>query len=131
MLRRRARRAGPLVVALLLVPVVLLLLHAARAEPRPHDVPVAVQAPPVVAEAVVARLDALAGSPVRAQVLAEDVDPQEPVRRGSEAAVVVVDLRVAQDRLLVSSMADPRLRDVLEDLAQRVGSPLGRTSRRV
>ena len=131
MLRRRARRAGPLVVALLLVPVVLLLLHAARAEPRPHDVPVAVQAPPVVAEAVVARLDALPVSTVRAQVLAEDVDPQEPVRRGSEAAVVVVDLRVAQDRLLVSSMADPRLRDVLEDLAQRVGSPLGRTSRTV
>ncbi|SDS25675.1 protein of unknown function [Nocardioides scoriae] len=125
------RYAGPLVVALLLVPVVLLLVHAARATPRPHEVPVAVQAPAVVADAVVARLDALAGSPVRARAIPEDADPREPLRQGTAAAVVVVDLRVAQDVLLVPAVGDPELTRLLEGLSDRVGTPLGRTSRTV
>jgi hypothetical protein len=70
--------------------------------PAPHSIPVAVVAPPAVAEQVVDTLNKVAGQPVSASSSTEAV-AREALMRGDTSAVYLVDPAGTTDHLLVAS----------------------------
>jgi hypothetical protein len=119
----------PKTVALVLVPALVLMLAFAFSyvgafhDPTPHDVPLAVVGPP----AVVARLDALPGSPL---------DPRAVASR-QEALSQIDDREVygaydaTADRLYVASAANRATAVALEATFARLAAAQGRPAPRV
>ena len=112
---------------LLLVQVLLVLSQVGQRTSRAHDVPVGVQAPAVVAQTVVDRLNAEQGHPTRAVVLPNEVEPEVLVRDRRVDATLVADLAADGNVLHLSSVADPLLNRTLARLAQGASDPMGRT----
>jgi hypothetical protein len=112
--------------AVLVVQGVLVVAGVGRRTTSPHDVPVTVQGPAVVAQEIVARVDHLAAHPIRARSLPADADPRSAVRDGAVEAALVVDVRSSHDHLYVSGVADPEMVRVMRVFAARVGKPLDR-----
>jgi hypothetical protein len=77
-------------------------------DPRPHQVPVAVVAPPQEASALSARLNGLAGAPLRAVPVQQESTARQQVRNDDVTAALIVDPRGRTDRLLVASVAARR-----------------------
>ncbi|MGO4257886.1 DUF4185 domain-containing protein [Marmoricola sp. RAF53] len=121
------RRSWAFLTLLVVVVGGLLVWQRGQSDAQPHRLPVAVQGPPVVAQAVADRLDALPGDPVDASVLDPDADPRAAVRDGDVVATLVVDPEQVQDVLLVAGVNDPRTTRLAERIAERVGTPMGRT----
>ncbi len=122
------RRSWALLALLVVVATGLLVWQRGHAGGQPHEVPVTVQGPPVLAQAVAERLNALPGDPVDASVLDPDADPRAAVRDGSAVAALVVDPQQKTNQLLVATVNDPRTTALAKRLADRVAAPMGRTS---
>ena len=91
-----------------------LLLGALARDPRagrPHDVPIEVVAPAVVAESLAEQAGALVGHPFAATAVAEDDagGSRARVADGSVVAALVVDLRGTEDTLVLHAGIDPAL----------------------
>ncbi len=127
MTRHTSRTTWALLAVVLTAQVAVLVWHHGRETTEPHEVPVAIQGPAVVAQSVAQRLNRLSGEPVRAVVLGEDDDPTASVRDGSTVAALVVDLRAAKNVLHVSSVNDPEMTGVMRTMATRASKPMGRT----
>ena len=123
---RRPGAAWVVLAVVLAVQCGFVFSQVGRRSTSPHEVPVAVQGPAVVAQQIVSRVDHLRGHPLRAQVLPADADPRTPVRDGSASGVLVVDVTSTHDVLYVPTVAEPELDRVLRAFAERVGTPLDR-----
>lgn len=124
---RRARSVWVLVVASLLGLAALATSSVDRRQPTPHEVPVVVQGPSVVAEGIAGRLNRLPGRPLVAVVAGRGESARQAVADGDAAGALVLQLEAGQDALLVSAVNDPEMNTLLRRLAERVGSPLDRT----
>ncbi len=128
-MRPPARRtAWVLLAVILVVQGVLLVWHRGHDSAQPHELPVVVQGPSVVASGVADRLNRLPQRPVTAVVVDEDADARDDVRDGRAVAAVVIDLRKADDVLYVSTVNDAETTRLASTLAKRVATPMGRTS---
>ena len=125
---RRVRRSTWILLAVLLViQVGLVVAHLGRRSTQPHDVPVAVQGPGIIAQSVVERLNHLPGDPLRATALPDETDPRDPVRTGEAVASLVVDPdATAVNVLYVSSVNDPDMSVLMKQVAARVSDPMDR-----
>ena len=103
---RRVLRRPAVLVCLLLLLGELVLLGGLVRDPRagrPHDVPVEVVAPALVAGSLAEQAEALAGHPFSATAVAEDGADSSRARvaDGSVVATLVVDLRGTEDTLVL------------------------------
>jgi hypothetical protein len=112
--------------------LVILSMHAVLVsqlvarEPAPHEVTVGVSAPPIIAQALTERANALPGRPLTASPLADPEQARATVHHGTNAAAVAVDLAGPSDRLYVSSAGDPELNDAVEVRVRALSASYGR-----
>lgn len=106
----------------------LLLWHHGHSSTQPHQVPLVVQGPPVVSQAVADRLNRLPGEPVEALVVNEPDLARASVRDGKAAAALVIDLSQPANVLYVASVNDPEMTRLATTVAARVGQPMERAS---
>lgn len=128
-LRRLFPRRVAIVCAVVLVAqgVGLALLVRDVREPRPHQAPVAVVAPAVVAQALADQVNALPGRPL---VVTATDDPDaavDDVRHGLTVAAVLVDLSGTRDQLVLSRATDDRLARAVHDQVSATERSHGRT----
>ncbi len=116
-----------LLATVLAIQCFLLLWHHGQSDTQPHEVPVVVQGPPVLAQSVGKRLNDLPDDPVKALVVYEDADPRRGLRTGDAVAALVMDLGKPTDVLYVSSVNDPEMTRLAEQVAARVDKPMERT----
>src|SRR6476620_10139208 len=110
----RLLRRPAVLACVLLVLGELVLLGALVRDPRaggPHDVPVEVVAPALVAESLAEQAESLARHPFAASAVAEDdaTASRGRVADGSVVATLLVDLRGTEDTLVLHAGADPAL----------------------
>lgn len=113
-------------VVLLQLGLIAAVFQDAR-EVHPHRAPVAVVAPAVVAEALVADVDALDGAPFDAVAATSAGEALRDLGRGELRAVVVVNLATTVDTLLLDAAADPPLNRALEEQVEAVEGGRGRS----
>lgn len=123
-------RAVALVVGVFVLQLGFILSYiGAFHAPALHRLPVAVAAPPQVAEQVARRLDALPGDPVDARTARSEQEARRLLLHREVSAAVVVDPRGPTDTLLVASAAGPAAADAAASLAERVEAARGRDVR--
>jgi len=110
----RARRWTALACATVIaVQLIVLATIALRGDHEPHQVPVQIAAPAVVAQSLADDADAMPGEPVDADWTADADDARRAVRDGDAVAAVLVDLPRTRDVVLVNRGADPELNDAV------------------
>lgn len=122
-----ARRAPATLVhllALLLGAAAVLWLVASPETGEPHDVPVGIVGPPVVAQLVGDQLDP---EEVTTVAVGRASEAEQQVADGTLAGAVVVDLAATEDTLLLSRHASPDVRRLLQDTVREDERSLGRT----
>ena len=113
------RRAFPRPVALFCLVVLLVqgvlvaMLLRDSATGRPHEVPIAVVAPVVVAEPWTGRVNDLAGRPFDPVVVDDRTDALRAVVDGAVVAALDVDLTGTRDELVIHEAQDARLNDAV------------------
>lgn len=110
-----------------LVHVVVLVTLTARSGDGPHQAPVLVAAPAVVAEALANEASAFPGDPFDADWTADTDRAKEAVRDGDAVASVVVDLPGTDDVVMVNGGADPALNDALVERITSIEKSRGRS----
>lgn len=127
------RRAFPRPVALFCLMVLLVqgvlvaMLLRNSATGRPHDVPVAVVAPAVVAEPWTARVNDLAGRPFDPVVVDDRTDALQAVVDGAVVAALQVDLTGTRDELVIHEAQDARLNEAVLSQVRAIERSQGRT----
>jgi hypothetical protein len=117
-----------LVVGVLLVQLAFVASYVgAFHKPTLHDASLGVVAPTSEATTTARRLDAIAGHPVAAQVVADRASAIRRIRTGDLAAALVVDPSSTTDELLVASGGGASLATALEQLASQAGAQQGRS----
>jgi hypothetical protein len=104
------RRTAALLVLLLALQALLIggVVRAAR-EVRPHGLPLAIVAPPVVGASLATEIDDLPGSPFVAAAADDEAAARRDLVAGRVRAMVVVDLATTADTLVLDTDADERL----------------------
>lgn len=120
----RAPLLLPLLVVLVVEAAVLAHLLGGRAAPR--EVDLAVVAPPILAQELAARADALEGEPFEAVPTDERGEAVAAVAEGRVAAAVLVDLARDRDTLVVRSTLDPELLEAVRARVAALGSSYDR-----
>ncbi|GAB2868607.1 hypothetical protein [Nocardioides pacificus] len=115
-----------ILVALVALVHVGLALQLASSVGAPHHVSLVIAAPPIVAQSLAERAEALPGEPFQAAALADAAEARTRVQEGDVTAAVLVDLVADRDRLLVSTADDPALREAIEVRVAAVGASYGR-----
>ncbi|MBL0747073.1 DUF4185 domain-containing protein [Nocardioides baculatus] len=128
----RLLRRPAVLACVLLVLGELVLLGALVRDPRaggPHDVPVEVVAPALVAESLAEQAESLAGHPFAASAVAEDdaTASRGRVADGSVVATLLVDLRGTEDTLVLHAGADPALARAVTERVDRTEATRDRT----
>ena len=122
-----SRRTWVLLTILLVVQCGLVVAHLGRSSTQPHEVPVAVRGPGIIAQTITERLNRLPGHPLRAIALPDDADPRDLVRTGDVVASLDVDPDARATNLLhVSSVNDPAMTRLMTQVATRVSGPMDR-----
>ncbi|WP_133059054.1 MULTISPECIES: DUF4185 domain-containing protein [unclassified Nocardioides] len=129
---RRQWAAEYTVLACLLVlaaqTVALLTLTQREDAGRPHQAPIVVTAPAVVAQSLADQADAMPDEPFDAS-WTEDVDEaRAAVRDGAAVAAVLVDLRTTHDVVLVNARNDRDLNRAVADRLTSIGTARERTT---
>jgi hypothetical protein len=123
-----APRTVLLVLGVLLVQVAFIASYVgAFHQPTAHGIEVGVVAPTAQSSAVVERLNALDGSPLSAEAVADEATARDRLEDGSLAAVLVVDADGTQDTLLVATARGATLTTAVEQIAQQVETQQDRT----
>ncbi|MGR7003300.1 DUF3533 domain-containing protein [Yinghuangia aomiensis] len=110
---RQLRDAITLRAALIMAGVLLLQLGFALSymgafhNPKPHNVPITVVAPPAVAQQLVARLNALPGDPVHAVAAADPADARERLLNRDTVAAFLLNPAGQADTLVIASAGGP------------------------
>ena len=108
-----ARRSGlsgtvwVVLATMFVLQAALVLSQVGRSSIQPHDVPLAVQGTPIVAQSIADRLNRVHGDQVHAAVLSGGADPRGPLRSGETVATLVIDVTARKNVLYVSSVNDP------------------------
>ncbi|WP_141576313.1 DUF3533 domain-containing protein [Actinomadura sp. WMMA1423] len=97
--------------------------------PSPHRIPVAVVAPPGVAEQVAGQVNALEGAPLKARTAADAQQARREILRRDIDAAIIVEPRGGTDTVLVASAAGPALAGTATDIANRFETARGRQVR--
>ncbi|WP_332665840.1 hypothetical protein [Aeromicrobium sp.] len=118
------RRIGAVLALGLLQVVVVISLALAAPSDHPHEAPVRLVAPPVVATAMIARTNS--DRALEARVLATAEEARDSVRAGHSVAAVVVDLRGEQDTLYVAGANGSALNRDLRERVERIERSFGR-----
>jgi hypothetical protein len=127
------RRAFPRPVALFCLVVLLgqavlvAMLLRSTAAGRPHDVPVAVVAPAVVAGPWAARVNDLAGRPFDPVVVDGRSEALQAVVDGAVVAALQVDLTGTRDELVVHEAQDARFNEAVVSQVRAIERSQGRT----
>ncbi len=134
---RRARRAVRLLfprrvvvvctVVLVAQGVGLALLARDVREPRPHQAPVTVVAPPIVAQELAGEVNALEGTPLEVTPSDDREAAVHDVRHGVAVAAAIVDLTGTQDELVLSGSTDARLSRAVLEQVRAIETSHGRT----
>ncbi|MDO8209095.1 hypothetical protein [Conexibacter sp. CPCC 206217] len=95
--------------------------------PKPHRIAVALVAPAQEAQQLVARLDALPGTPLKVNAVADEAAARAQLRDGETSAVLVVDPNGRRDRLLIAAGAGASLATAVEAVARQAERAQGRS----
>ncbi len=114
-------------VALLLQVLLVGAIALDVAETEPHKVPLAIVAPPVVADTLVDEVGQLPGEPFAPVAAASAQDARRALLAGEVRGVVVVDLAETVDTLLLDGAADATLNRAVADRVGAVEASRGRT----
>jgi uncharacterized protein DUF4185 len=124
---RVSRTTWVLLAIILVAQCAVLVWHHGHRAAQPHEVPVVIQGPAIVAQDVASRLNRLSGDPLRAVVEQDAEEARGSVQDGSAVAALVVDPGRPENVLYVSAVNDPDMTALARTLATRVGKPMGRT----
>lgn len=131
-LREEVADAVSLRTVLLVIGVLLLELGfiwsyvAAFHSPTPQSVPITVVAPPQAAGPLVAKLNALPGTPLAATPMTDEATARHLVQTAQTSAALVVDPTGKEDRLLVASGGGAAVVTALEEVVGQVEQAQGR-----
>src|SRR5690606_3580079 len=114
-------------VALLLQVLLVGAIALDVAETEPHKVPLAIVAPPVVADTLVDEVGQLPGEPFAPVAAASAQDARRALLAGEVRGVVVVDLAETVDTLLLDGAADATLNRAVADRVGAVEASRGGT----
>lgn len=95
--------------------------------PKPHEISLAVVAPPSIAHRTAAALDGLDGSPVATRLVDSTSDARELVRTGEVSGALIVSSSGTVDTLIVASGGGVSVSSALEQVATRVNATQNRT----
>ncbi|WP_041546038.1 MULTISPECIES: DUF4185 domain-containing protein [unclassified Nocardioides] len=128
-LRRLFPRRVAIVCAAVLVVqgVGLALLVRDVREPRPHQVPVAVVGPAVVAQGLAEQVNALEGRPLDVTASADREAAVDDVRHGLTVGAALIDLTGTQDQVVLDGSTDERLARAVVEQARAIERSHGRT----
>ncbi len=114
--------------ALLLIPlfVIAVVAHDAS-ETAPRGVPLAIVAPPVVADTVAAEANELPNRPFAALPVATEEEATRALLNADVRGVVVVDIAHTDDVLLIDGAADPTLNQAIAAQVRALASGRDRT----
>ncbi len=122
-------RRVALVCAIVLVAQVIamaLLIHDLRA-PTPHDAPVSVVAPAIVAYELADEVNGLDEHPLDVTPGEDEGAAIQDVRRGVSVGALIVDLTGTRDRLVLSGAVDRQLLDAVQQQVSAIAGARGRT----
>lgn len=105
----------------------LLLLVGSSTTGRPHQVPVAISAPALVAHAVAKEANALPGTPFDARPVSSGEQARAEVVGGTSVAALVIDLRGTRDVVYLNPAQDGALNEAVEAQARAISESYGRT----
>ncbi|MBC2931610.1 DUF4185 domain-containing protein [Nocardioides sp. zg-1228] len=127
--RQRARRttAVACLVVVLAHGVALAMIARSADAQEPHQVPLLVAAPAVVASSLADDADTMAGAPFDATWTDDEDEARSAVHDGTAVAAVLVDLRTTRDVVLVNARADAALNDAVTDRLETISASRDRT----
>jgi hypothetical protein len=121
--RRVGRRTLTTLAVLVLQLAGCVLVLLAPLDPAPHDVPVAISAPAVVASSLAEQVDARPGSPLRAEAVTDAGAARHEVESGRVVAALAIDLRLNTAILYVSSAQGDALTDAVSATVRAMAEP--------
>ncbi|MDI6912340.1 DUF4185 domain-containing protein [Nocardioides sp.] len=122
------RRVAIVCAAVLVVQGVgLALLVRDVREPRPHQAPVAVVGPAVVAQGLAEQVNALEGRPLDVTAGADRERAVDDVRHGVTVGAALIDLTGTRDQLVLNGSTDERLARAVRQQAEAIERSHGRT----
>lgn len=125
--RRTARRATVTVIVLLVQAAVCLAVALAPPDSSPHDAPVTISGPAIVATALADQVNSAPGHALAASA-ADDVEQaREAVERGRAVAAVSIDLQQDRATLFVSSAQGSELNDAVVAVVRAIARPYSAT----
>lgn len=105
----------------------LLLLVGSPQTGRPHEVPVTISAPTLVAQAVAKEANDLPGTPFDAAAASSAEQARADVAEGRAVAALVIDLRRTGDVIYLNPVRDGELNDAIQAQARAISESFGRT----
>ncbi|SOD71021.1 uncharacterized protein DUF3533 [Jatrophihabitans sp. GAS493] len=95
--------------------------------PRPHSIPVAIVAPASTSAQLVAKLNAIDGSPIKVDAVASEAIARQKILDTSRSGALIVDPTGKQDRLLIASGGGTSVASAVEQVVQQAEASQQRT----
>ncbi|MBD8608271.1 hypothetical protein IFT73_15545 [Aeromicrobium sp. CFBP 8757] len=125
---RRVSRPAAVTAAVVVVQVVVgLLVVLLPSGGTPHEVPVAISGPIIIAESMAEQADQRTGTALDAHAVASAQTAREEVRRGTAVAAIDIDLRRDRATLYVASAQGEQMTRAVASSVRTIAGPFGVT----